>query len=299
MKKYIIITLSLTIIMFLVLAAQEKDTLLFSHKYHVMEEEMECADCHAVDQSITGMDNLLPAKEVCADCHDVNDEESCNTCHSSVTSASGTVGITEYSQLFSHETHVQANLECAACHGDVAQIDMGDHFEIPDMMECMDCHQTQTVANECLTCHTPEERLKPLNHDLAFLKTHGNIASNSAFSVHLQKDCATCHKTQFCQDCHEGENIDRFVHPLNFEFTHALSAQGREKNCFTCHDNREYCSSCHLSNDILPHNHTAGWTNNIPGDGGRHKIEAMIDLENCMSCHDHNADQICQQCHTN
>lgn len=282
--------------MLLILTAQDKETLLFSHQYHVIEEEMSCSDCHSVDESATGLDNLLPAKDICADCHNVNDESSCNQCHSNVEAATNAVRIDKYSPLFSHEKHVAAKLECVTCHGKVDDIGISQHLELPDMIDCMDCHQNTIVANDCQTCHNADERIKPLNHDLAFMKTHGNIASN--FVPTMGKDCATCHKTDFCQDCHEGENIDRFAHPLNFEFTHALTAQGREKNCFTCHEDREFCSSCHSDLRIYPHDHQrAGWI--IGTDGGQHKIAAMIDLESCMSCHEGNTEENCQQCHTN
>jgi len=298
-KKYSISILTLSVFAFLFSFAQEKDSIKFSHEYHVQEEEINCADCHAAEKSSSGRDNLLPDMQVCADCHDVEDESNCNTCHTNVDDAGSETRITEYNTLFSHEKHLAADLECATCHGDVAGVGIGQHLSLPDMVKCMDCHQQKKVANECATCHAPNERLKPLNHDLAFLKTHGILAENSVSDAHMTKDCATCHKTQFCQDCHEGENVDRFAHPLNFEFTHPLYAQGKEKNCFTCHDDRQFCSDCHVSNNVLPYNHSAGWANNIEGDGGRHKIEAIVDLENCMSCHERNADQICQPCHTN
>lgn len=298
MKKYSLLTLILSFFVFLIVFAQDKDTILFPHQYHVEEEEIDCATCHAVDKSTSGTDNLLPAMEVCADCHDVDDESNCNMCHSNVEEAGTSPHITNYSTLFSHEKHIAADLECTTCHGEVTDIGIGQHMQLPGMVACMDCHQSKQVSTDCSTCHAPNERIKPLSHDLAFIRTHGNVATTFSSKTSMGKDCATCHKTDFCQDCHEGENIERFSHPLNFEFTHALAAQGKERNCYTCHEDREFCSSCHLSNNVLPYNHTAGWTNNIPGDGGRHKIEAMIDLDNCMTCHEHNADQVCQQCHT-
>ena len=87
------------------------------------------------------------------------------------------------------------------------------------------------------------------------------------------------------------------IDPLNYQFTHALEAQGKESECSACHTERSFCIECHRDNNILPHNHTAGWINTI--DGGRHKTEAEIDLESCMACHEQNADQICQPCHDN
>lgn len=299
MKKLSLLSLTLIITTFVILVAQEKDRLLFSHQYHVEEEGIECIDCHAADESVTGSDNLIPEMDVCGDCHDLDDEENCDPCHANPDDPSEANRITEYNQLFSHQKHINASLECITCHGNVANTGIDQHLNIPKMTECMDCHETKTVSVDCQTCHTSEERLKPLSHDLAFSRTHGTVAKNFASETQIGKDCNTCHKNDFCQDCHEGENTDRFTHPLNFEFTHSLSAQGKEKNCFTCHEDRAFCSSCHIDAfNIWPRNHQrAGWTNTA--DGGQHRIEALIDLESCMSCHENNAEEKCQQCHNN
>jgi hypothetical protein len=264
----------------------------FSHQYHIVDEELACNDCHtSVNTSTTGTDDLMPDPSVCADCHEIDDEPV-------VKAALQTAKIIDYNILFSHKLHTEEEIQCAECHGDIAQNEAGQKASRPDMVACMDCHQSNHAENNCLTCHSPEEQLKPTNHNLTFMHTHGDLSRNEIMTVNGNKNCMTCHTKQSCQDCHEGENIDRLTHPLNFEFTHALQAQGKEKNCYTCHENRSFCSSCHVENNILPHNHVAGWTNKIPGDGGRHSLEASIDLENCMSCHERNAEEVCAQCHS-
>ncbi|MCP4411179.1 MAG: cytochrome c3 family protein [Gammaproteobacteria bacterium] len=272
-----------------------EDKLEFSHKYHLEEEEMECTDCHdSVENSTTGFDDLLPDKEVCAECHEVEEKDECSTCHTNSATAVNISRIKDYSQLFSHEKHLGEDLNCEDCHGDVTEIEKNEHAAIPDMLVCMDCHQSNSVAENCLTCHTIDEQLLPTNHNLAFTEhSHGDFAGMEFININNNKTCNTCHKVEFCQNCHQGENLDRFSHPLNFEFTHALNTQGKEKNCITCHEERSFCSSCHVENNVMPHNHTAGWANSMLGNGGRHSFEATIDLDNCMSCHERNAQETC------
>ena len=57
-----------------------KNIIKFSHMLHA--EQMDCADCHTnVPQSTKLSDRLLPEKEICAECHDVEDEDNCDLCH--------------------------------------------------------------------------------------------------------------------------------------------------------------------------------------------------------------------------
>lgn len=274
------------------------DHIKFSHKYHLQEEELECSDCHAkVQDSKIGSDDLLPTKETCADCHDVEAKDNCQKCHTNPDVARDFAPIKTYSKKFPHNKHLGAGLDCADCHSNVSDADYGEKVTLPDMITCMGCHEQKQQSTNCRTCHAMDENLRPKTHGLDFVRAHGQQAQSNAVMAISPKTCTTCHKTSFCEDCHEGENLSRKTHPLNFEFTHALEARSNEKNCTTCHSDRSFCSSCHLENHVIPQNHTAGWSNNIPGDGGRHRFEALSDLENCMSCHEENAEQICQTCH--
>ncbi|MFZ0390111.1 MAG: hypothetical protein WAN36_06590, partial [Calditrichia bacterium] len=161
------------------------------------------------------------------------------------------------------------------------------------------CHSTRNISNECQTCHLPDEDLMPENHGPDFRHFHGNLAELPKQDAPTEQNCQLCHQTSFCQECHEGENLDRFTHPLNYEFTHSLDARGNVHQCSTCHTDNTFCSDCHVQNGVLPHSHTAGWANTIPGDGGLHSMEARSDLGNCLGCHEYNAEQTCQKsgCH--
>ena len=275
--------------------ATETTELIFSHQYHVDEEGLDCVDCHeGAEESDTGLDNLLPDMEVCADCHDVDDDDTCNNCHTDPDNPREIVRIDTYSQMFSHQRHVDGALTCEQCHAEVAQKTDVLPVILPTMVACLDCHESHGVDEECAVCHTPNDRLTPLNHAGDFLHAHSDLARSEAPMV-AGKTCQTCHDEDYCQDCHEGENLDRLTHPLNYELTHALEAQANDKTCTTCHTDQMFCIDCHRDNLVLPHNHTAGWA--IPIDGGRHRIEALNNIETCIACHEDNAERICQPCH--
>ncbi len=287
----IVVLLSAFLIASIVIVAQDNDNkpFKFSHKQH-MAEEMVCADCHVgVEESTSGMDNLMPDKAVCLDCHEGEE----------IGNFDLVIAVESYSKKFSHQQHLAADNDCAKCHYEVSQKEEAFPYVLPTMVECMSCHEQQAVSVGCATCHLPFENLKPISHTVNFIHNHADIARMDAMEISADMSCMTCHDQQYCQDCHEGENLDQFTHPLNYEFTHALEAQINAKDCATCHTERTFCTSCHVANQVLPHSHSVGWVNNFPGDGGRHAIEARNDLAACISCHETDAPVICQTCHGN
>jgi len=278
-----------------VIRVSETTELRFSHQYHVDEEGLDCIDCHEpAEESTTGSDNLLPDMEVCADCHEVEDDDTCDTCHTDPDYPREVERIEDYSEKFSHERHIGEDLTCDQCHAEVAKKTEVLPFILPIMVACMDCHEGFGVEDDCMACHMPEDRLTPLNHVGDFLHAHSGLARTEAAMV-AGKTCMTCHDEDYCQNCHQGENLDRFTHPLNYEFTHALEAQVNDRTCTTCHTDQMFCIDCHRDNLVMPHNHTAGWA--VPIDGGRHRLEALNNLETCIACHEENAQTICQPCH--
>ncbi len=307
MKHDFKFVLGLLVLVLLVLLVQQpvfagetvKNELKFSHQLHVVENELDCTTCHeAAQTSTTGKDNLLPGMETCGDCHDIESENNCQKCHRDTENPRPVVRIERYSPIFSHQKHLAAGVGCTSCHAGIEKLTGTQQYFLPTQIQCMDCHSKRQVSNQCQTCHLPGERLKPLNHTANFYHTHGDLARSVQKTEQPQKPCQACHQDNFCQKCHEGDNLDRQTHPLNYQFTHALDAMGKERECAACHTERSFCIDCHQDNLVMPHNHTAGWANQIPGDGGRHRLEAQRDLESCMACHEQNAEQVCQTCHT-
>jgi hypothetical protein len=118
----------------------------------------------------------------------------------------------------------------------------------------------------------------PPDHTQDYRRTHGRDAALE------EERCTRCHAQRFCLDCHEGENLQGHVHPLNFRFTHRFEVQDQEAECLTCHESRDFCVDCHRRQRILPHPLGSAWAR--PNTGGGHSAEAEANLESCLSCHD-------------
>lgn len=292
MKKYMIpLTIAGLLILYFgatSLYSDEKSGLEFSHKVHVVDNEVECITCHAqAEESESGKDDMLPSKTICNDCHDADE----------VGNPEMLPRVDDYSALFSHKQHTSSGLECETCHVSTTKVETAEEYVLPNMLDCMNCHETKAVSNECSTCHLPSESLMPVSHTPNFKHNHGDLARAQVKDISADMSCTTCHTQNFCQNCHEGDNLDRLTHPLNYETTHALEAQSRQKECSVCHMERSFCIECHSERRVMPHNHTAGWVNNLRSDGGRHSSEALNDIESCIACHEQNAAQTCQPCH--
>jgi hypothetical protein len=292
MKESLTLILSVTLIMMVlsfvsVLAGKEKSDLIFSHKLHVIQNEIECSTCHsAAEKSVKGTENLMPTMDVCSNCHDVESESNCGMCHTDVNNPQYPPRIENKFPTFSHEMHLSAGLNCESCHAGMEKKETVEPYVLPVIESCQQCHILRKVI--------------PRSHGPSYLHTHGDYArsSSTAMVINVSQTCNTCHGVQYCQKCHEGDNLDRTSHPLNYTYTHSLDAMGKEKDCQVCHTERSFCIECHQQYFILPYSHTAGWANRIPGDGGRHRIEAEKDLGSCMSCHEQDAQQVCQKCHS-
>jgi hypothetical protein len=296
-KRFLYFGAAILLSSILAVAAGEAETesgVVFSHKLHIEDAEMGCLECHAaVAESEAGTDNLFPEKDVCADCHEVEDEEECGVCHTNTDDPMGYPYIEQYSPYFSHVQHGGAESDCATCHAGIANKENVLPYELPAMNGCIDCHDESGASRACEACHTPDYPLLPVSHSRNFLHTHADMAQSGIESLNGNMSCSHCHSENYCQDCHQGNNLDRRTHPLNYAFMHSLEAQGKEKECASCHYDRQFCNECHRNFQILPHNHVGGWVNAIPGDGGRHSFEAQNDIENCRSCHEANAAMLC------
>ena len=261
----------------------------FSHNFHVQDVEAECLACHALaEESVNAADNLLPDMETCYNCHDEDTE--CSTCHKDPDNAVEYPRIAAYISKFPHAKHLAQEIDCATCHSGVEKSENILDAHLPSMDTCQSCHQDIEKDSYCIDCHSPKKDLQPLDHKMDWAKAHG-------VSSQLTQDCKKCHTENQCLDCHQGDNLDRKVHPLNFINNHSLSAKGNKDNCYTCHEELSFCSDCHRQELILPRSHsTAGWSNSKTG--GRHAREAKMDLDQCLSCHnDTVSEPICVQCH--
>ncbi|HQU72016.1 MAG TPA: cytochrome c3 family protein [Calditrichia bacterium] len=264
--------------------------LKFNHRYHIEEEELACVDCHTnVLSSSSGMDNLMVKEATCLECHEREDGDDgeCTLCHDSA-QPSDFARVESYSPKFSHALHgEQEGIECLECHGGIETAEAISQFmHLPVMDDCMACHATPAEVEGCYQCHSEEENLRPADHTLAWEDMHGMDATAMA------QNCNSCHRENFCIECHQGENIAGFSHNADFMLVHGQQFITREKDCAACHTSRDFCVDCHVNvNMVYPVSHVdPEW----PGQG--HAVEARFDFEACGVCHTAR-DAACSDCH--
>ena len=304
----------------------------FSHRFHVKEAGVACADCHTeATKSKLSSDNLLSKHDNCQSCHEEQLSSKCTYCHTSDDQSTYTATeLPKRNLLFSHEFHIgEQKVECETCHKGVDQAEIGVSIQLPDMATCYTCHNDVKASNACETCHTDLTALRPKEHNRTnFVREHKFTARLSTAT------CASCHTQESCIDCHNGTDlvkvdvpgrdlaspraprltaIDRGqtmrlekVHDLNFRFTHGIAAAGKTSNCQTCHNQQTFCATCHAAGGNVnqlkfkPATHMqAGFvTIGVGSGGGMHATFAKRDIESCASCHDtEGADPVCITCH--
>ncbi|MFQ5705996.1 MAG: cytochrome c3 family protein [bacterium] len=308
---------------------RHQDIIKFSHKYHQTEVETSCVDCHTkADSSSLASDNLLPTKEDCANCHDVEDEENCTKCHFKDKETWLPFENPGRDLNFSHQFHLtKAGASCETCHKNLNEVDFADRNSLPAMQDCAACHNQQQAALECVTCHRSTLNLRPADHTADYLVAHKNVARMD------QEACATCHTDNDCAECHEGASllatttgsnrdvqtpflmspsgtkglVLQRVHDLNFRFTHPLQAEGRSQECTVCHEGSNFCQTCHEAEGVdvagKPVWHGGPDWGALAGvvgtGGGRHAELAKRDIETCAACHNTQGDDpTCLLCHT-
>lgn len=309
---------------------KRRDIIKFSHAFHQVEVGTSCTDCHTkANESTLSGDNLLPKKEDCAECHDVETEEECTFCHYEDEETWQAFENPERDILFNHKFHLEeTGLDCETCHKNLAKVDFSNSESRPNMADCSACHNNQRATLECSICHTSTLNLRPVDHSADFLMTHKNIARID------QEDCAVCHAQNDCAECHEGASligaksgskVDILsplfpsmgngtrgllltrVHEPNFRTTHPLKAVGRTQECVVCHESRNFCQTCHEAEGVdvagKPIWHGGldwGALAGVVGTGGgRHAELAKRDIETCAACHSTQGDDpTCLLCHT-
>ena len=288
MDKYLKVLPLLIVPLFLISTAiANDDGFVFSHKYHKEMGIDDCTTCHTtVTQSTSGTDDLIPGAEVCQMCH--GDE---------VTPPTNIPRITDYQKIFSHKKHVEGeSIDCLTCHSSVEESDTVSMADLPTMNDCFTCHASDVkqVPEDCRMCHGPNERLTPLTHTATWKNYHGMVANDAA-----DQECSTCHVSEsFCQECHFGDNVTQESHPVNWEYTHGVEARQQSSDCSTCHESKQFCADCHTQNLVMPVTHASpDWA--VARTGGRHAMEAEMDIDNCVVCHTSpETDPTCLDCHS-
>lgn len=201
----------------LLLAVAAGQAATFSHQLH-LKMKLQCTMCHAAAAGSTSVsDNLLPDGKVCSGCH--------------------TQGIPAYTPVrlkapiakFSHKQHlamgnvapviaaaidkktylspkiaaeVRSRLNttnaCEACHRGMHESTEVSAANLPQMADCLVCHNKIDPPFSCETCHAANANLMPASHDKNWLDFHSSGKANLD-----RQSCQVCHGKQFtCRGCH-------------------------------------------------------------------------------------------------
>ena len=301
-------------------AATSSDVITFSHNLH-SEQGLDCSDCHAnIEQDAEQKPTRMTMNQ-CGDCHDVEDEEGCKTCHSNAEECNGWQKSEPAPLRFSHQTHAKrqpdAMKDCASCHGAAATATSNATRTqlMPHHKECAACHKKDISLGRCDLCHDRLDLYDMVandyfSHPPGFMARHGLEASAA------ESNCTLCHEQSYCADCHNRnstirpslkypDKVDRtFMHSGDWLSKHAIQSRVSPASCQKCHG-VSYCSACHnrtgrgagidLGEDASPHpKPRSKW---IDAGLGSHGAEARKDILSCAACHDQGAASNCVRCH--
>ena len=259
----------------------------FPHRVHVVDEGLDCSDCHgsSEDSEEPGM----PLAAQCALCHSDLDAEKPEERRAAALFDGSTFRATHASRqsdeiLFSHQKHAARGLECTACHAQVAEDEgtlasRGTALRM-SMDDCLACHATQggPALQDCAACHAQiRTGVAPPSHSADWKRYHGSFVRGRFEDRSSQ--CALCHQQAECTACHQiqlPENHNNYWRRRG----HGLTASMDRESCATCHDS-DSCNRCH--EDIRPVSHVGSW--GAPKD--RH----------CLECHEPLRSVSCGVCH--
>jgi hypothetical protein len=138
-------------------AAEAPPPVAFSHKLHAADNEIGCGVCHPYARHSPNA-GLAPAS-TCVGCHKFVAKDKPDIQKLLAEFAAGRpLTWTRNHRVpdhvfFSHERHLAKGLDCKACHGDVAEMQLDRQVQPLEMGACMDCHREKQASTDCLTCH--------------------------------------------------------------------------------------------------------------------------------------------------
>jgi len=129
----------------------------FSHRVH-LELGLVCEMCHTNSGPNSSMG--FPATETCMTCHSaVAIDRPAIQQLAEMAASSDAIAWARVYRVFpgvtwAHEPHIEAGVQCGACHGDVSQQDrMAMITSVTAMASCISCHESNDAPADCVTCH--------------------------------------------------------------------------------------------------------------------------------------------------
>jgi len=256
----------------------------FSHKHHVVEEEIKCTVCHKDAEK--GDKAGMPTFKTCTKCHEGTDEKKTpnelqirpffkdekQPAFTNLTALSAET-------KFSHKLHAEAKVQCASCHKGMENSKVVTSAVRVTMRNCIACH-TQVgvgkgVKDNCALCHTNISRQwKPPSHQQNWKELHGRAAGFAGRNS--TQNCELCHTEKTCIQCHRVEQPKNHTNYWR-QRGHGATADLDRSGCRVCHS-EDFCTRCHQS--VAPQSHRANW-----------------DTRHCVGCHLPLKGNSCAVCH--
>lgn len=259
-----------------------KKPFAFSHRVHIAETGLGCADCHRVSEK--GEKPGMPIAQQCALCHDDQDKDKpedhkvANLFENKQYKAAH-AGALDAEVRFTHKAHVaREGEECTSCHAALAESDVISSGMKLDMDACSACHTKKGASNDCAVCHTRiRADTPPASHGLGWKADHGRVFRSCGAKE--EQRCSLCHEEASCERCHRAEEPANHTNYFRLR-SHGLFASMDRQKCATCHE-PDSCERCH--SETRPRNHVGSF--GAPRDG------------HCLTCHEPLANETCSACH--
>ena len=184
----------------------------FSHRTH-LRIKLACVTCHSAATTSTQVDdNLLPDATLCQTCHKqveiplppkVRVAKFSHAQHLKVGNAARLIAAAIDAKAYLSppgdiRRHLDSANACQGCHRGLEESDRVTHAALPQMADCLVCHNVIELPFSCGKCHEKGASLKPASHTPDFLDTH--TSGKLGFD---KTTCAVCHGRKFtCLGCH-------------------------------------------------------------------------------------------------
>ena|SRR5215472_12970512 len=128
----------------------------YSHKTH-LAKGLQCKDCHVNPEP--GEKMTFPATTKCMACHlTIARDKPAIQRLAELAKAGEIPWVRVYTvragTYWNHRSHLEANVTCAECHGDVASLDvMTKLTNVTSMEGCISCHREKKAGTGCEFCH--------------------------------------------------------------------------------------------------------------------------------------------------
>ena len=129
----------------------------FSHRIHAGDYKIQCQYCHPYVRR--GPVAGIPSVKLCMGCHNTIAIEQPEILKlANYWKQLDPIPWVRVHNLpnyvrFTHRRHVEANINCQTCHGEVNKMESAVQVAPLTMNWCVTCHEERAASKDCLLCH--------------------------------------------------------------------------------------------------------------------------------------------------